>query len=207
MDRHSAGRLQYQGSPSLDRGAPKASYVGPMGAPGLPSRSNPVQIRRLAMGMHTVYGIYEAGSDVALYVGATHLPLNIRFTGHLTTGKNLLLRGSKTAGETSMLKAEWMRRHLVGETVLEMRPISRHRTRKVALAKERETIFKLKPILNSSKPRTYRRRGMDVLRGERVPEWYIKHLADAERDGIPAVRIARFDATIERLKNEPQAAA
>lgn len=99
--------------------------------------------------MHTVYGIYEVGSDVALYVGSTKLPIQKRFEQHVYTGAQKYLREEADITPTYRLKCYWMWKHLCGAVTLVPRVISTHAGSREGCQAECDAIRKLQPILNT----------------------------------------------------------
>lgn len=95
--------------------------------------------------MYTVYGIYLKGSDEALYIGSTQLPLAFRFSSHLHAKAPPRKRGTHPATEA---RERMMADHRAGRVTLEIRPITGFGDRKEAQRREFEEIAKQRPPLN-----------------------------------------------------------
>jgi hypothetical protein len=103
--------------------------------------------------MALVYGIYEVGSDVPVYVGHTIDDLDWRFRMHLTSGSRRYCanydRFHRNRPHRSLLKDYWMFMHAVGVKNLEPRLIAYVRGYENGLVREREEISYHLPILNT----------------------------------------------------------
>lgn len=95
--------------------------------------------------MHTVYGIYVKGAPRTSpsYIGVTKGELSVRFTEHVTLGRNDFLfgRGGR--------KAYWMYQHDKGDITLEIRPLETNLGARSAMLLEAAMINKYRPILNT----------------------------------------------------------
>lgn len=157
--------------------------------------------------MGFVYGIFEVGSNAALYVGHTNDPIEKRFRVHVSEGCRRHCDNYSTGyydrKPRARLKDYWMFMHAVGVKTLEVRLIASLPVYRKGLERERIEIGKRRPILNCQSDS--KSIGPDKPKREprptKVPRWYFKHLNDCKRYGWTEVRIQRFDALIAQQQS------
>lgn len=109
-----------------------------------------------------VYGIYEVGADVPLYIGSTQADLKTRFASHVNCQKVVV--PARGAHPVVLSRMNMFRAHRTGLIKLEIRQIALCGSRQEMLDTEYAEIAKHRPRLNVSTGKT-RGRNTPIKRG------------------------------------------